>query len=31
MNCNDAQDKFGEYWDLSEQDEDRIAIDAHLL
>lgn len=31
MNCNDAQDKFGEYWDLSEHDEDRIAIDAHLL
>lgn len=31
MNCNDAQDKFGEYWDLSEQDEDRKAIDRHLL
>ncbi|MDQ8735436.1 hypothetical protein [Paenibacillus sp. LHD-38] len=31
MNCNDAQDKFGEYWDLSEYDEDRIAIDTHLL
>lgn len=30
MNCNDAQDKFCEYWDLSERDEDRIAIDAHL-
>jgi hypothetical protein len=30
MNCNDAQDKFCEYWDLSEHDEDRIAIDAHL-
>ncbi|WP_138750965.1 anti-sigma factor family protein [Paenibacillus sinopodophylli] len=30
MNCNDAQDKFGEYWDLSEHDETRIAIDAHM-
>jgi hypothetical protein len=30
MNCNDAQDKFCEYWDLSEHDGDRIAIDAHL-
>ncbi|WP_139999550.1 MULTISPECIES: anti-sigma factor family protein [Paenibacillus] len=31
MKCNDAQDKFGEYWDLSEHDGERIAIDAHLL
>lgn len=31
MNCNDAQEKFGEYWDLSEQDEVRKAIDRHLL
>lgn len=31
MNCNDAQEKFGEYWDLSETDEDRAAIDQHLL
>jgi len=31
MNCNDAQDKFGEYWDLSDHDELRIAIDTHLL
>lgn len=30
MNCSDAQEKFGEYWDLSEQDEDRKAIDRHL-
>ncbi|WP_169081710.1 anti-sigma factor family protein [Paenibacillus sp. PL91] len=30
MNCNDAQDKFGEYWDLSEHDEDRVAIETHL-
>lgn len=30
MNCNDAQDKFGEYWDLAEHDEDRIAIDTHM-
>jgi hypothetical protein len=30
MNCNDAQDKFGEYWDLSEHDEVRLAIDTHL-
>ncbi|WP_424766053.1 anti-sigma factor family protein [Paenibacillus sp. sgz302251] len=31
MNCNDVQDKFGDYWELSEQDEDRKAIDLHLL
>ncbi|CAM3971190.1 hypothetical protein L1N85_04140 [Paenibacillus alkaliterrae] len=31
MNCNDAQERFGEYWDLSEQDDDRKAIDRHLL
>ncbi|MBD2869673.1 anti-sigma factor family protein [Paenibacillus arenilitoris] len=31
MNCNDAQQKFGEYWDLAEHDADRIAIELHLL
>ncbi|WP_156889584.1 anti-sigma factor family protein [Paenibacillus harenae] len=31
MNCNDAQDKFGEYWDLSEHDEIRMAVDRHLM
>ncbi|MNZ62971.1 hypothetical protein D3C78_811080 [compost metagenome] len=31
MNCTDAQNKFVEYWDLSEHDDERIAIDQHLL
>ncbi|MCA0754399.1 zf-HC2 domain-containing protein [Paenibacillus sp. N4] len=31
MKCNEAQEKFGEYWDLSEQDHERKAIDLHLL
>lgn len=31
MNCNETQTKFGEYWDLSEEDHDRKAIDLHLL
>jgi hypothetical protein len=31
MNCNETERKFGEYWDLSEHDEERKAIDRHLL
>lgn len=31
MNCNEAQEKFGIYWDMSEDECDRLNLDAHLL
>ncbi|MFD0958832.1 zf-HC2 domain-containing protein [Paenibacillus chungangensis] len=30
MKCTEVQQKFGEYWDLMEGDEERTAIDFHL-
>ncbi|MDQ6418216.1 hypothetical protein RB620_02080 [Paenibacillus sp. LHD-117] len=31
MRCAEVQDKFAIYWDLSENDQDRIEMEAHLL
>ncbi|MBD3918812.1 hypothetical protein H8B09_08625 [Paenibacillus sp. PR3] len=31
MRCDECQEKLGLYWELPEQDEDRTAIDRHLL
>jgi hypothetical protein len=30
MKCNEIQDLFGNYWDLPEQDEQRILVNDHL-
>jgi len=31
MNCQEAQELFGEYWDLPEGDPGRAALESHLL
>ncbi|MFD0586919.1 anti-sigma factor family protein [Paenibacillus sp. GCM10027627] len=31
MNCEDVQNKLSEYWDMSEDDAERIELEAHML